>query len=94
MPRNKFVKIEDAYLRHVWSPPEDAVMGRPVVVGPSFYEENGTPTSDEGDYTYSHTEIERTTVTVHVRGGVAYPPDKLPPHVKLRIMDHDNEGRS
>jgi len=38
-------------------------------------------------------EIRPVTITVHVRGGVAYPPNRLPKHVRLNIIDHDNEGR-
>lgn len=29
-------------------------------------------------------------VEIHVRGGVAYPPEDLPPGIRVLIVDHDN----
>ena len=34
-----------------------------------------------------------TKIEIHVLGGVAHPPDKLPPGIELEIIDHDNERR-
>lgn len=31
----------------------------------------------------------RTVIRIHVRGGVAYPPDRCPPGVSVKIIDHD-----
>jgi len=89
----KFVKIADNQIEHIWESYCDC--GDAVSecrVSPTYYEANGTPSCGEcgGEFMYSHTEIKPVTITVHVRGGVAYPPNRLPKHVNLGIVDHDN----
>lgn len=32
-------------------------------------------------------------IEIHVRGGVAYPPEHVPGGIRVEIIDHDNEGR-
>ena len=38
---------------------------------------------------FSHTEIKERTVTVHVRGGVAYGPSRSTNGVTVKVVDHD-----
>jgi hypothetical protein len=89
----KFVKIDDNQIGHVWCadcPCVDKV--EECRVPPTYFQESGEPSCGECGvpFWYSHTEIKPVTITVHVRGGVAYPPRRLPKHVNLRIVDHDN----
>ena len=42
------------------------------------------------DYYYHHTVIKEHVVTVHVRGGVAYAPEKSFNGVKVKVRDHDD----
>ena len=61
MKKYDWKKIPDAHVQHVWKKAEDDDCGegpKTVVVPPSWYEENGTPTCFCGeDMVYSHTEI-------------------------------------
>lgn len=90
------VRVKDDMIEHIWKSRcdcGDAV--KECRLPPTYYDDNGTPVCGEcgEEFAYSHTEIKPVTITIHVRGGVAYPPERLPKHVKVRIIDHDNEGR-
>ena len=89
--------IDDADVEHVWEPDQNQVHElhkddrKPVRVGPYFYADSGTPIDANGeDMWYSHTEIKIATIDIHVRGGVAYPPENCPSWIKVNIIDHDN----
>lgn len=62
---------------------------------PDWYAEDGAPQCEECRcaFKYLRTMAKAVTVKVHVRGGVAYPPNRMPRHVKLEVIDHDNEKR-
>ncbi len=70
MKKYDWKKIPDAHVQHVWKKAEDDDCGegpKTVVVPPSWYEENGTPTCFCGeDMVYSHTEI--LTPNAHTSG--------------------------
>ncbi len=56
-----WLRIEDQYIRHIWVDPEDDTIE--ISVDPSFYADNGTPTTEEGlDMLYSHTEISASVI--------------------------------
>lgn len=84
----KFVKISDNNIDVVF----ETENKERLVVGPDYLNDyNGRPTDALGRYyEYVHTEIKPVKITVHVRGGVAYPPTRLPKHVILKIVDHDH----
>lgn len=91
----EFVQIPDVNVECVYevSPESKAKDRTPAVVNPDFFSEKGTPTDEDGeDMQYKYTQIKRTTIVVHVRGGVAYPPNRLPRHINLKIIDHDNNS--
>lgn len=56
MPRNRWVKVPDKIVKHIWECP---VCHDKERVSPDAYEEMGTPVCSEcdEDMTYSHTEI-------------------------------------
>ena len=82
--------VPDTHLIHEWVCPR---CGVGAVVGPSWYANNGTPTCEQcdEDMEYARTRIKPVRATVHVRGGVAYEPARVPRYVRLVIKDHDNE---
>lgn len=44
------------------------------------------------EHRFAEDQLNIETVEIHVRGGVAYPPDDdLPPGIRVVIVDHDNE---
>ena len=52
-----FRSISNDKVRHVWFAPQDN--DEQVSVRPDWYEQNGTPTSSDGeDMIYSHTEVD------------------------------------
>lgn len=56
----KWIKIEDSEVRHIWKKTIDCCddVSEDVVVNPDWYQDNGTPICKCGnDLEYSHTEI-------------------------------------
>jgi hypothetical protein len=52
---DKWIEIDDSKVRHIW---QDLDTGEEVSIFPAWYEENGTPLSNNGeDMVYLRTEI-------------------------------------
>lgn len=88
-------RIPDASLRLVFIPEPECQRNHGAVldrIWPSDCKEDHMPVCEEcgAPYSYSHTEIKERVVTVHVRGGVAYAPEKSFNGVKVKVRDHDS----
>lgn len=82
--------IKDARIVHEWRCPGCKATAQ---VGPAWYQDNGTPmcTDCDEDMEYLRTRIKPVRAIVHVSGGVAYEPARVPKYVTVVIRDHDNE---
>lgn len=88
----KFVRVPGEDVEIVWKvdPGSPAKDRSNVVLNPG----DESALLDDGGWNllYSHTRVKQRTVTIHVRGGVAYEPARYPSHVRVNIVDHDNEN--
>ncbi len=86
-----FARIPNKDVIHCWKSEHDRKQR--VEIHPDWYEKNGTPVDDCDDMKYVKTMVKQTTVTIEVRGGVAYLKNRnLPPYIRVQIVDYDNEN--
>ena len=88
-------RISDSSIRLVFTPSPECRRNHGAVthrMPPSDLIEIDCPCCLEcGErYDYSYAEIKERSVTIHVRGGVAYAPEKSFNGVKVKVRDHDN----